>query len=346
MPRTCSVLFAFAILGQFAVAQEADLADDPLNPQNYIPKSSYAYAGFGVYLGMVVACLAWSIRYRAAYMFILMVSAAFYATGLILRTGKIFSYDVVFANDPYNVSTFIAMRLMALIPAGGLFILVFMSFVKLAHHLDAADLVPLGPNLIAGVYVVVEIICIAIQSVGAAISPSSTTNNQSLGKTVRLTHSPLELGSHYRANQLLVVGSIIQLVSLATFTVLYIVFIYRLKNSRPEEWKARPYGRFKHFTLFVYMMGFACQNLLIHTAYRLLEAAQGPSGKLAKSELWFYMLDALQLLNVILGFVVLWPPYYLRPAMQIRLGSSSSIELRDSPGQSKAANPERAYGEA
>ncbi|KAG9075180.1 hypothetical protein FRC06_010234 [Ceratobasidium sp. 370] len=96
-------------------------------------------------------------------------------------------------------------------------------------------------------------------------------------------------------------------------------------------------------------MGFACQNLLqrqIRTGYRLLEAIQGPNGKLAKSELWFYMLDALQLLNVILGFVVLWPPYYLHPAMQVRLGNASSVELRDSSGRSKVATPEQVYGEA
>ncbi|KAG8690946.1 hypothetical protein FRC08_010310 [Ceratobasidium sp. 394] len=313
-----SVLLALVIYGKFTGAQEIDPANDPLNPQKYIPKSSYAYVGFGLYMAIVVACLAWSIRYRAAYMIILVVSASLYAIGLALRT--------VFANDPHNVSAFIAMRLMTLIPAGGLFALVFVSFAQLVRHLDAADLVPLDVTLITVVYLVIEIVCVAIQSVGAAIGPSSTTNYRSLGKT------------------LLLVGFIIQIVSFAIFTALYVLFAYRLKKSRPEEWKARPYGRFKHFTFFVYMMGFACQNLLIRTAYRLLEAIQGPNGKLARSELWFYMLDALQPLNVVLGFVVLWPPYYLRPAMRIRLGNASSVELRDSPGQSKVASPERVYG--
>ncbi|KAG9086278.1 hypothetical protein FS749_003764 [Ceratobasidium sp. UAMH 11750] len=321
MQTTCnSVLLALVILGKFASAQGVDPANDPLNPQKYIPNPSYAYAGFGIYTAMVVACLAWSIRYRAAYMIILMVSASLYAVGLALRT--------VFANDPHNVSAFVAMHLMALIPAGGLFALVFVSFAQLARHLDVVDLIPLDVTLITVVYLVIEIVCVAIQSVGAAIGPSSTTNHQSIGKT------------------LLLIGFIIQIVSFSTFTALYVLFAYQLKKSRPEEWKARPYGRFKHFTFFVYMMGFACQNLLIRTAYRLLEAIQGPNGKLAKSELWFYMLDALQLLNVVLGFVVLWPPYYLRPAMQVRLGNASSVELRDSPGHGKVTSPEQVYGQA
>ncbi|KAG9073565.1 hypothetical protein FS749_014991 [Ceratobasidium sp. UAMH 11750] len=216
------------------------------------------------------------------------------------------------------------MRLMTLIPAGGLFALVFVLFAQLARHLDAVDLIPLEVNLLTVVYLVIELICVGIQSVGAVISPP---NDQSLGKT------------------LLLVGFIIQIVSFATFTGLYVLFAYRLKKSRPEEWKARPYGRFKHFTFFLYMMGFACQNLLIRTAYRLLEAIQGSNGKLAKSELWFYMLDALQLLNVVLGFVVLWPPYYLRPATRIRLGNASSVELRDSPGHSKVVSSEVVRGQ-
>ncbi|KAG9099460.1 hypothetical protein FS749_001206 [Ceratobasidium sp. UAMH 11750] len=97
---------------------------------------------------------------------------------------------------------------------------------------------PARREFITVVHLVIEVVCIAVQSVGAAIGPSSSTNNHGLGKT------------------LLLAGIIIQIVSFSTFTGLYVLFAHRLKKSRPEEWKARPCGRFKHFTFFVYMMGF------------------------------------------------------------------------------------------
>ncbi|KAG9124931.1 hypothetical protein FRC07_009644 [Ceratobasidium sp. 392] len=312
-------LFFLATVSRNALAQAVDPANDPRNPQHYVPNTSYAYAGFGVYLAVVVGCLAWSIRYRAIYMLVLMVSSSLYAISLMLRT--------VFASDPHSVSKFVAMRLMTLIPAGGFFILIYVLFAQLVVHLEAVNLLPLSPNVVAITYTVLEIVCISIQSIGAALSPSSLPSNRSLGRTIIL------------------VGFIAQIVSMLAFTSTYIVFVFRLKKTRPEEWKARPHGRFKHFTIFVYMLGFACQGLLIRTAYRLLEAAQGPNGKLAKSELWFYMLDALQLLNAIIGFVILWPPYHLRHAMRTHREDPSNVELRESAEQSKITNPDRTYNE-
>ncbi|KAG8705246.1 hypothetical protein FRC09_003079 [Ceratobasidium sp. 395] len=321
MRGICSlVILILGFSSQYVVAQGADDANDPLNPQRYIPNTSYAYAGFGVYMAVVAGCLAWSIRYRAVYMIVLILSASLYAVGIMLRT--------VFAKDPHNITKFVAMRLMTLIPAGGFFVLVYVLFVQLVLHLQAVDLLPLNPKIIAVMYIIMETVCIAVQSAGAGFSPSSSASNQSLAKTLSL------------------VGFAAQLALVATFTAVYILFVYRFRKLQPEEWKVRPYGRFKHFTIIVYNLGFAYQGLLIRTAYRLLEAAQGPDGKLARSELWFYMLDALQLLNVILGFVIFWPPYYLRPAMQIRLENPSHIELQGSPHSRKSASPERAYREA
>jgi hypothetical protein len=75
-------------------------------------------------------------------MVILMVSAALYAIGLFLRTGEsqrsFYIYHFLnltrleFAKDPHSTSKFLAMRLMVLLPAGGFYVLVRVTFRAIA----------------------------------------------------------------------------------------------------------------------------------------------------------------------------------------------------------------------
>jgi hypothetical protein len=78
----------------FTELQHGFLIASTFPAQKYIPNSTYAYAGFGAYVGIVFACLAWSIKCRARYMLVLIISAAFYAAGLFLRTGEFEKFSV------------------------------------------------------------------------------------------------------------------------------------------------------------------------------------------------------------------------------------------------------------
>jgi hypothetical protein len=55
--------------------------------QKYIPNHTWALIATGCYGFVVVASLAWSLKYRARYMITLIISAAIYAGGLYMRTG-------------------------------------------------------------------------------------------------------------------------------------------------------------------------------------------------------------------------------------------------------------------
>ncbi|KAG8769653.1 hypothetical protein FRC12_004830 [Ceratobasidium sp. 428] len=285
----------------------ADPAHDPQNPQKYIPNHTWALIATGCYGFVVVASLAWSFKYRAAYMITLMISAAIYAGGCYMR--------IVFAKDPHTLNKFIPMHsAIVLSPCGFIatesIIQVYMLLGRLTRHLHAEDLLLLRPNIITKVYVTSDILTLLMQATGGGMGATDSQTMRDLGAKIFLA------------------GFIAQCVSFVSYLFIFALFVHRMRTWRAPQWDSRPNGQFLHWTTLMWAIALCCAMITIRTAYRTVEAAQGLEGYLATHEPYFYGLDCIPLWIGILAFVIVWPPKYLVFNAKSTGRADSQLELR------------------
>jgi hypothetical protein len=81
-------------------SEDRPLINGLFSAQKYIPNHTWALIATGCYGFVVVASLAWSLKYRARYMITLIISAAIYAGGLYMRISTYMhrALDLVIAN--------------------------------------------------------------------------------------------------------------------------------------------------------------------------------------------------------------------------------------------------------
>ncbi|KAF8597909.1 RTA1-like protein [Ceratobasidium sp. AG-I] len=283
-------------------SQYIDPAHDKKNPLRYIPTTPAAVAFGSLYLVTLGVFVILSFRRYGRYMLVLMLSAEIYAAGLFMR--------LWFAKDTHNITRFIAMNMCTILSPCGFIATVYMLLGRLAIHLEAEDLLLLKPSIITKVFVASDIITFMVQAGGGGLIASSNTNTSKIGEKIFL------------------VGLILQLVSFIIYTLVFIIFIWRLRTQRREQWHDRPDGIFKHWLMLVMAMAISCQGIIIRSGFRTIENAQGFEGKLATTERYFYMMDCFPLWTAIFVFVIVWPPSYLTGYKAVRaVGSDAGVEL-------------------
>ncbi|KAJ9121444.1 hypothetical protein QFC24_004782 [Naganishia onofrii] len=112
------------------------------------------------------------------------------------------------------------------------------------------------------------------------------------------------------------VGLIAQACSFGLFTILLLVFGYKVRKTSPEKWhnavSDRKMGsRFawrRDWTVLYRVLIATCVGYLVRSIFRIAEYAQGYFGYLATHEGYFYCLDALPILLCIACFAFIWPP--------------------------------------
>lgn len=111
---------------------------------------------------------------------------------------------------------------------------------------------------------------------------------------------------HTVGTNIFLAGLVLQLASFTLFTVLVIVFIYRVwRFDRDGIW-AR--GGWK--SLYA-ALGWTCVMFLIRSVFRTVELSEGYSGYLSTHEIYYITLDALPLWLGIIVYAYFWPPRFL-----------------------------------
>lgn len=261
---------------------EVDLTKTPLR---YIPSKTWAIIGGGCYIFTVAACTIWSMRVWGRYMLSIMIGAGFYAAGLLLR--------VVYANDMTNIMKYAIMNLIILLSPCGFIAGVYMLLSRLAFHLNAVEYLIVSPRWLTKIFVTSDILTFFVQATGGGLTATSDPDKRDLGKT-------LFLG-----------GLIAQLISFLVYTLIFGIFVYRVRANRPDEWNERPQGFMKHWSALVWSMIISCIAIIIRSVFRTFENSEGRDGFLAVHEAYFYILDCFVLWIAVTVFIVTWPPKYL-----------------------------------
>lgn len=111
---------------------------------------------------------------------------------------------------------------------------------------------------------------------------------------------------HKTGTDIFLAGLVLQLASFTLFTVLVIVFIYRVwKFDRHGLW-----ARAGWKSLYA-ALGWTCVMFLIRSVFRTVELSEGYSGYLSTHEIYYITLDALPLWLGIVVYAYYWPPRFL-----------------------------------
>lgn len=130
-----------------------------------------------------------------------------------------------------------------------------------------------------------------------------------------------------------VVGLVLQLISFAFFTVVILVFGWRVLTMFPSLWFPRKRSSFhlmqlwethaiEDWRILFFAMCCTCVGILIRSVFRIVELSQGYTGYLATHEGFFYLLDALPLWISMTIFCFVWPPRFVQNGRRDLTGMS------------------------
>ncbi|KAF7374487.1 hypothetical protein MSAN_00333100 [Mycena sanguinolenta] len=214
----------FCALGIFTVCFVPVLAatgdSDQANiPGGFVPKKSLSYIALSLYA--FSALIHWihffMVPPRRSFIITLPLGMTAMATGFILR--------IVYSNPPYSLGKYIGMDLFILLSPCLFLATDYMLLSHLARSFDeevSDRCLLIRHSRVTKIFVWSDIITFLLQSGGGGMTASK--NNLSL----------VNVG-----NKIALVGLTLQAVSFGLFTIVLIVFAYRVSKLFPELWRPK-----------------------------------------------------------------------------------------------------------
>ncbi|KAJ3485777.1 hypothetical protein NLI96_g4729 [Meripilus lineatus] len=264
----------------------ADPKNDIYNPLRYIATNSLTAVAFTLVLltGFAQTWLTWRVGGR--FMLAMVVALYTFAVGLGLRFGL--------HADPESKPIYIAEYLFVVLSPCGFIAAEYVLLGRLSTWLKADEYLLIPPKRITPVFVASDVITFLIQAAGGSVSVSNNPSTALAGSRIFL------------------VGLALQLVSFILFSILYIVFLYRVYTLEPKKWtQDHSLVWYADWRSLAGALCLSCVGILIRSVYRTVELAQGYHGTLATTEAYFYALDTLPLFLATVIYIPFWPGRYI-----------------------------------
>ncbi|KAI0080969.1 RTA1-domain-containing protein [Panus rudis PR-1116 ss-1] len=308
--------FLIVLLLSLSSAWAIDFSDpsydpktDPKNILKYIPDNTLTTVGFVCYLLVGLSQTYMTFRYGARHMLYMVVAAYTYSLGLVMRYGL--------HSNPQNKNLYIAENTLVVLSPCGFIAANYVLLGRLSRWLKGSDHLWIRPTRIAVIFVASDITTFLIQGTGGGLTVTDDPDRAKLGQDIFLA------------------GLILQLVSFALFTIIYLRFLYRVRKYEPYVWRKHSRLPFlQDWRSLAFALCISAVGVLVRSFYRVVELAQGYSGYLATTEVFFYALDALPLFIATAVFVPFWPGRYIPPTKELLESESVETELGVTPGAS------------
>ncbi|KAG9036409.1 hypothetical protein FRB95_008950 [Tulasnella sp. JGI-2019a] len=283
------------------------------NPLRYIPSIVLTSIGLAFYVPVTLAMFFLIWKKGARYMLYMAVGALCYCAGLALR----YPYH----SHPYGIGLFIGMNLLTILSPCAFIAAVYMLLGRLARELGMGKYLLVKPNKLTKYFVISDCTTFFIQASGGGLLSSHTTSMQNLGR------------------HLFLIGLILQLVSFALFTLLCLVWMYKVRKEAQSIWlrdalAGKPWHQ--DWRAFAGAILVSCTGILVRSVFRAVENSEGFSGHLTTTESYFYILDSLPLFIAIAIYIPFWPATYIS-------GNPSNV-LRDEENPSSHELTAGGYG--
>ncbi|KAJ7450701.1 RTA1 like protein-domain-containing protein [Mycena galericulata] len=288
-------LVLFAVVASVLAADASSETKPPVG--GFIPKKIPAIIALALYaLSALVHWIHFFRFGRHPFMLTLTLGMTAMATGFVMR--------IVFSKSPYSLGLYIIMDLFILLSPCLFLATDYVLLARLTTTFDeeVRSCLLIRPSRIVRFFVWSDVTTFLLQSSGGGLT---TQNNPS---TVNI------------GNKIVLIGLGLQAASFSLFTLLLLVFGWRVQARFPEVWRPTP-GK-KPFTLFgrdqvgdwrilYWTMCVTCIGILIRSIFRIAEFAGGYNGFLATHEGFFYCLDSLPLWIAMSLYAFVWPARFL-----------------------------------
>ncbi|KAF7985913.1 hypothetical protein HWV62_43820 [Athelia sp. TMB] len=252
-------------------------------------------------------------------MLVLCIGSTAMAVGFVMR--------IVLAGSPESLGIYIFEDLFILLSPCFFLAANYMILSRLAVSLStpsapvSSTCLFLPATRIAKIFVWSDGITFFIQASGGGLSASASM--ASTGQKISLF------------------GLILQLVSFALYTVLLLVFGFRVMQQYPQVWKLSTQGGRKDWRVLYFVVCLTCIGILIRSVFRIVEFSQGYHGYVPTHEAFFYCFDSVPLFLAIGLYAFVWPPAYTHQEQSGALyakATSSSYQLTGPPYEQQSAS--------
>ncbi|GAA6017615.1 hypothetical protein JCM11491_005302 [Sporobolomyces phaffii] len=298
--RYLSTLLALATLFSLslAAAETTDAPEEERNIAGFTPKLYLSVIGIAAYAA--VAAVHWTHFFRNRdnkYNLTLCIGMACMVIGFVLR--------ILYANDVSSVMIYSVMTLFLLLSPCTFLAINYVLLTRLADALGAESALFIRASWVVKIFIWSDVVSFFALASGGGMSVSE--NLASIGHNISM------------------VGLVLQVVSYGLFCALLIVFGFRVPRMFPhirsqiDRFHLRSYRVFAtspvhDWRVLFAMMLLSSVGIIVRCGFRLVEYSQGYDGYLARTEAYFYLLDALPLLVSMSLYALFWPPRFVAGA--------------------------------
>ncbi|KAK0210390.1 RTA1 like protein-domain-containing protein [Desarmillaria ectypa] len=270
-------------------------SDTDLQLYHYTPSAIVA-AIFSAIFFLSSIVLAWrTFKARSWYFSAMIIGGLMEGIGYI---GRILSHSDPEALGPYIMQTLLLLVAPALYAAA-----IYVVLGRLIRTLHAEQYSLIRLNWLTKFLVLGDVISFLLQSGGGGIMANSKDQNK------------MKIGQY-----IIIVGLILQIVWFGGFVVVAGVFHYRMRVVPTVPGKT-------NWRRFMFVLYGASNMILVRSAFRVIEFAQGNDGYLMQTEKWIYLCDGLLMAQVIVAFIIFYPSSYIRNDEQYMMGEHEELSM-------------------
>ncbi|KAI0763258.1 RTA1 like protein-domain-containing protein [Irpex lacteus] len=280
----------FTSFWTLALGQDSQTEKGSKNPLHYLPNYGAAAVGLIFMILLLATHTFLTIKTRAKYMIVLLVAEACYAVGIAIR--------FPFHQNPDTLITYVILNLFTTLAPCGFIAAEYMILGRLARWVKGERHLLIRPSRLTKVFVTSDVVTFLIQAAGGGLSAQADgdPNKAKFGADIFLA------------------GLILQLVSFAFFTSIFLLFAYRMRTNEPQTWErdhiyGLPWKR--DWRTFILAMGLSCIGVLVRSVYRCIELSQGYTGHLTTTEWYFWVFDFVPLYLALSVYIPFWPGFFI-----------------------------------
>lgn len=237
-------------------------------------------------------------KYGAKWMLCVVIGGYCFAVGIGTRFGL--------TRNPHSQGIYIAEYLFVVLSPCAFLAGDYILLGRLARYLDAGKYMLIKPELLMKVFVASDVATFLIQACGGSLLTSHKSKLLIPGQRIFLA------------------GLALQMASFFIFTVIFVIFMYRVWKNEPELWDTSNVHWNESWKTLAAALSISCVGILIRSVYRTAELSEGFYGRLSTDEGLFYGLDTYPLIAGLLVFVLFWPGRFIREDKIEEPSSSSS----------------------
>ncbi|KIY64658.1 RTA1-like protein [Cylindrobasidium torrendii FP15055 ss-10] len=250
----------------------------------YAPSVPLAVVGLLLYIVAGAGLIFMTCKHGGRWMLAMPIAVCCYAVGIALRFAV--------RASPANLMIYVFCNFFTSLSPCGMIAAEYVLLGRLSQYLRSDDFLFISSRNITRVFVTSDVLTFLVQAGGGGIM---------------VMESMRKIGE-----KLFLVGLILQLISFAIFTIMFLRMLLLIRSRRTAVWgQDRREDRMNDWRVLAAGMTISCIGVLVRSFYRVAEISGGYDSQLSHTEGYFWALDALPLFIAVVVYIPLWPGRFI-----------------------------------